>query len=103
MTRSIARASAVCLIVLGGVIQSATGPGPVPDHVEILAPEPAKTVAWYVAHMGGRSTKPDRVAYGGMQLIVHKENDELGSKIDHVAIGVADVDAKVKELTAAGA
>lgn len=104
MNGSIAKASAVWLGLLGGaVVQTAPAQGPAPDHVEILAAEPAKAVAWYAAHMGGVSTLPDRVAYGGMQLIIHKQNEELGSKIDHVAIGVADLDAKVKELTAAGA
>ena len=104
MNGSIARASAICVGLLAGAgVHEARAQGPVPDHVEILAAEPAKAVAWYAAHMGGVSTQADRVAYGGMQLIIHKENEELGSRVDHVAIGVADLDAKVRELTAAGA
>jgi lactoylglutathione lyase len=104
MNRSRAPLAAVWLSLCTGIFAlSANAQGPVPDHVEILAPDPAKAIAWYAAHMGAVSTLPDRVAYGGMQLIVHKQNDELGSKIDHLAIGVAKVDAKVKELTGAGA
>ena len=104
MNGSIAKVLAVWLCLPAGVfVQSAWAQGPVPDHVEILADDPPKALAWYAAHMGGVPTQPDRVAYGGLVIIVHKQNEELGSKIDHVAIGVADLAAKLKELTSAGA
>jgi catechol 2,3-dioxygenase-like lactoylglutathione lyase family enzyme len=76
------------------------------DHVHYGVPDPEKAVDWYLTKLGAkRGAAPDRVLFGRTIFAFAKADNPLpssGSVIDHVAFSVADVDAKMKELEAAG-
>jgi lactoylglutathione lyase len=77
------------------------------DHMHFNASDPPTAVAWYLAHLGAKpGAAPDRVVIGRTIFAFAKiENapPSDGSAIDHIGFSVADVDAKMKELQAAGA
>jgi catechol 2,3-dioxygenase-like lactoylglutathione lyase family enzyme len=77
------------------------------DHMHFNAPDPAAAVAWYAANLGAKlGAGPDRVVVGRTIFAFAKlENapPSAGGAIDHIGFSVADVDAKMKALQAAGA
>lgn len=78
------------------------------DHVHLAVPNQAKGVEWYQKAFGGdkMTEAPDRLMYGKTRLIFlqsDKAQPSAGSAIDHIGFSVADLDAKLKELEAAGA
>ncbi len=80
---------------------------PIVDHVHLNVPDQAAAVAWYQRHFGGQpmTEAPDRVMLGETRLIFLKKADgqpSSGSAIDHIGFSFADLDAKMKELEAAG-
>jgi lactoylglutathione lyase len=81
---------------------------PILDHIHLNVPDQAKGVDWYQKSFGGEpiSEAPDRLMFGETRLIFLK-NDKAqpsaGSALDHIGFSVADLDAKMKELEAAGA
>jgi catechol 2,3-dioxygenase-like lactoylglutathione lyase family enzyme len=81
---------------------------PVLDHIHLLVPDQAKGVDWYQKAFGGEkmTEAPDRLMMGQTRLIFlrnEKGQPSEGSAIDHIGFTALDVDAKVKELEAAGA
>jgi lactoylglutathione lyase len=100
---------AALAFVAGGVGATAQTPIlPVLDHIHLLVPDQAKGVEWYLKAFGGEkmSEAPDRIMYGETRLIFlrnEKGQPSEGSAIDHIGFSAFDVDAKVKELEAAGA
>jgi catechol 2,3-dioxygenase-like lactoylglutathione lyase family enzyme len=80
---------------------------PIVDHIHLNVPDQAKAVEWYQKNFGGTplTEAPDRVMFGDTRLIFLK-NDKgqpsSGSALDHIGFSFADLDAKVKELEAAG-
>jgi len=80
---------------------------PVLDHIHLNVPDQAKAVQWYQKNFGGQTMTeaPDRLMLGDTRLIFLK-NDKgqpsTGSAIDHIGFSFADLDAKMKELEAAG-
>ena len=79
------------------------------DHIHLNVPDPAVASAWYEKNMtGGRriTEAPDRIMYGSTRLMFLRSNAEAqpsaGTAIDHIGFSVADLDAKMKELEAAG-
>ncbi len=80
---------------------------PIVDHIHLNVPDQAKAVEWYQKNFGGTPTSeaPDRLMFGDTRLIFLK-NDKgqpsAGSALDHIGFSFADLDAKVKELEAAG-
>src|SRR5262249_48614223 len=80
---------------------------PLLDHIHLNVPDQAKGVEWYQKYFGGQPTTeaPDRLMLGETRLIFLK-NDKgqpsTGSALDHLRFSVADLDAKMKELEAAG-
>ena len=80
---------------------------PIVDHIHLNVPDQAAAVAWYQKNFGGQpmTEAPDRVMLGDTRLIFLK-NDHAqpssGSAIDHIGFSFADLDAKMKELEAAG-
>jgi lactoylglutathione lyase len=80
---------------------------PIVDHIHLNVPDQAKGVEWYQKFFGGQtlSEAPDRLMYGDTRLIFLK-NDKgqpsTGSALDHIGFSVSDLDAKMKELEAAG-
>src|SRR5262249_18413729 len=67
----------------------------------------AAGVAWYAKNFGGMpfDEAPDRLMFGSTRLIFLRganAKPSVGSSIDHIAFSFADVDAKMKQLEAAG-
>jgi catechol 2,3-dioxygenase-like lactoylglutathione lyase family enzyme len=82
---------------------------PILDHIHLNVPDQAQGVAWYQKNFGGQPTKeaPDRLMFGDTRLIFLKnektQQPSAGTAIDHLGFSVPDLDAKMKELEAAGA
>src|SRR5262249_8616263 len=80
---------------------------PIVDHIHLNVPDQAKGIEWD-QKMFGRQTlseAPDRLMYGDTRLIFLKNDNgqpSTGSALDHIGFSVADLDAKMKELEAAG-
>src|SRR6202161_1910880 len=77
------------------------------DHVHVNVPDPAAAANWYEKYFGGKriTEAPDRLMFGSTRFMFLKKADakpSAGSAIDHVGFSVTDVDAKFKELEAAG-
>jgi catechol 2,3-dioxygenase-like lactoylglutathione lyase family enzyme len=77
------------------------------DHIHLSAPDPAVMANWYEKYFGGKTTPegPGRLMFGSTRFIVSKKADakpSAGSAIDHLGFSVPDLDAKMKELQAAG-
>jgi catechol 2,3-dioxygenase-like lactoylglutathione lyase family enzyme len=86
-------------------------PGLMYDHVHMAAPDPEKAVAWYIKHMGGvpgeseihvrfGSRGPMPVEFPFQVQASPRPSD--GGGIDNVGFSVPDVEARVRELEAAG-
>ncbi len=80
---------------------------PILDHIHLNVPDQAAAVAWYQKNFGGQPTTeaPDRVMLGETRLIFLKNDHaqpSTGSALDHIGFSFADLDAKMKELEAAG-
>jgi len=77
------------------------------DHMHFNAPDPAAAATWYLTNFGAkRGSLTDRVLMGRTIFAFAKVDNapaSAGGAIDHIGISVADVDAKMKELQAAGA
>ena len=87
--------------------QTPAGPETLPyDHMHLAAPDQAQAVDWYMRHMGAvRGDLPDRVLFGKVLFVWFQRAgspSSEGSVIDHIGFSVADLDAKMKELQAAG-
>jgi catechol 2,3-dioxygenase-like lactoylglutathione lyase family enzyme len=80
---------------------------PILDHIHLNVPDQARAVEWYQKYFGGApmTEAPDRLMFGDTRLIFLK-NDKgqpsSGSALDHLGFSFADLDAKMKELEAAG-
>src|ERR1700730_10245053 len=77
------------------------------DHIHLGVPDQAKGAEWYHTHFGGELTPegPDRVMFGKMRLIFQKTPMPMpseGSVLDLIGFSVADLDATMKKLQAAG-
>lgn len=76
------------------------------DHLHFGVPDPPKAVEWYLTNMGAkRGDSPDRVVIGRTIFAFTKSETakpSTGSSVDHFGLSVADVDAKMKALEAAG-
>ena len=80
---------------------------PIVDHIHLLVPDQPKAVEWYQKNFGGApmTEAPDRLMFGETRLIFlknEKGQPSTGSAIDHIGFSFADLDAKMKELEAAG-
>jgi catechol 2,3-dioxygenase-like lactoylglutathione lyase family enzyme len=96
---------ALCLLAFSGSAGLHADTFPY-DHMHYGVPDPGKAVDWYLMQLGAkRGASPDRVLFGRTIFAFAKTENPLsstGSVIDHVAFSVADVDAKMKALEAAG-
>src|SRR5580704_3220287 len=77
------------------------------DHVHLAVPDQLAAVEWYRKNLGGQlsSEGKDRVTFGNTRFIFLKAGKALpsaGTAIDHIGVSFADLDAKMKELQAAG-
>jgi catechol 2,3-dioxygenase-like lactoylglutathione lyase family enzyme len=78
------------------------------DHIHLNVPDPAAGASWYEKNFGGRriAEAPNRLMFGSTRFMFLQKADaapSAGSAIDHVGFSVPDLDAKMKELEAAGA
>ena len=86
------------------------------DHMHLAAPDPQQAMNWYVKNLGGKPSddegnvvpmeKASRVVFDGITFIFQKSANvepSSGSVIDDIGFSFADVDAKGRELEAAGA
>jgi catechol 2,3-dioxygenase-like lactoylglutathione lyase family enzyme len=94
----------VLCAALGAGAQTPTLPY---DHIHLNVPDQAKAVEWYQKNFGGKPTAeaPERLMFGSTRLIFLKNANgqpSAGSSIDHIGFSFADLDAKMKELEAAG-
>jgi lactoylglutathione lyase len=76
------------------------------DHVHMGSPDPAKSVAWWLEHLGPvPGAAPDRVLFGPTIVAFASSPTALpsqGGVIDHIAISVPNVAAKASEIAGAG-
>lgn len=79
------------------------------DHVHLIASDTKAAAEWYAKHFDGKVTKAgqfDAVLIGGQLIKFKKGSGEVkgsvGSAADHIAISVADFQAKVTALREAG-
>ena len=77
------------------------------DHIHLNVPDPAAAANWYEKNFGGKriTEAPDRLMFGAVRFMFLRKADALpsaGSAVDHVGFSFADLDAKMKELEAAG-
>jgi len=91
-------------VVIGAGAQTPTLPY---DHIHLNVPDQAKAVEWYQKNFGGKPTTEaaERLMFGSTRLIFLKNANgqpSAGSSIDHIGFSFADLDAKMKELEAAG-
>jgi catechol 2,3-dioxygenase-like lactoylglutathione lyase family enzyme len=94
----------VLCAALGAGAQTPTLPY---DHIHLNVPDQATAVEWYQTNFGGKPTAEaaDRLMFGTTRLIFLKNANgqpSAGSSIDHIGFSFADLDAKMKELEAAG-
>jgi catechol 2,3-dioxygenase-like lactoylglutathione lyase family enzyme len=94
----------VCLATLGISGQTRTLPY---DHIHVNVPDPAAAANWYEKYFGGKriTEAPDRLMFGSTRFMFLRKADaqpSAGSAIDHVGFSVADLDATMKTLEAAG-
>jgi catechol 2,3-dioxygenase-like lactoylglutathione lyase family enzyme len=77
------------------------------DHVHLAVPDQLAAVEWYRKNLGGQLSAEgkDRVTFGKTRFIFLKAENPLpsaGTAIDHIGFSFADLDAKMKDLEAAG-
>jgi predicted enzyme related to lactoylglutathione lyase len=100
-------AVATCGFATVAVAQAAATKTMPYDHVHLNVPDPAVAAAWYEKNFGAtRNTEgPDRLMFGSTRLVFTRKADatpSAGTVIDHIGFSFADLDAKMKELEAAG-
>lgn len=106
MRRLLSSAACACL-ALGSFARMAGAQTFPYDHIHMNVPDTAAAANWYEKNFGGRriTEAPDRIMYGSTRLMFLKKTDpkpSTGSAIDNIGFSFADVDAKLKELEAAG-
>src|ERR1700674_4446443 len=77
------------------------------DHIHLGVPDQAKGAEWYHTHFGGELTPEgsDRVMFGKTRMIFQKTptpKRSEGSVLNLIGFSVADLDATMKTLQAAG-
>jgi len=106
------RSVTLALAVAAAAAVSAVAQAPVPtlpyDHIHLNVPDPAAAASWYEKNFGGRriTEAPDRLMFGSTRFMFLRNaaaKPSAGSAIDHVGFSVADLDATMKALEAAGA
>ena len=109
----------VLLVSLAGVSEAQTQPMSRFDHVSLVTGGDVPTaIQWYLTHIGGKAgSRPDHVWYGQTWILIILANTptfptppgmkatpkpSVGTALDHLAFSYPDIDAKVRELQAAG-
>lgn len=97
-------AASLSLSILAGPAAAQTWPY---DHIHLAVPDPTAAGNWYEKNFGAKRNPegPDRFMLGSARLVFLKKADakpSQGSSVDHIGFSVPDLDAKIKELQAAG-
>ena len=105
----------IATLLTAGIVHSQTSyEAPPFDSIHLNVPEISTARDWYLTNMGGNAGETaDRVAFGRwsgdhplpLQLIFEMSADAMpsaGTAIDSIGFSYADLDAKVRELAAAG-
>lgn len=95
------------MVISAGVGAGAQTPTLPYDHIHLNVPDAAAASTWYEKNFGGtRITEaPNRIMFGSTRLMFlpgKTAQPSAGSAIDHLGFSVADLDATMKELEAAG-
>lgn len=98
--------ASVGVLALAGSARAQTATFPY-DHIHLNVPNPADAANWYEKHFAGRriTEAPDRIMFGSTRLMFLRKADaqpSAGSALDHIGFSVADLDATMKTLEAAG-
>jgi len=76
------------------------------DRVQVMVPDVAQAVEWYVTRLGGvRGTLPDQVVFGKALIVFRARTSApggTGSSVDHIAISFADLSAAMKAFEGGG-
>lgn len=76
-------------------------------NVHIRVPEPPAAGEWYVKHLGATAGRAPQLVFFGKTLIEFVKDESakpsVGSVIDHIGLSYADLDAKMRDITASGA
>ena len=77
------------------------------DHIHLNVPDPAAAYEWYMKNIGGtvQDEAPNRIMYGSTRFMFLNSKDaqpSMGGAVDHIGFSFPDLDAKVKQLEAAG-
>lgn len=99
---------AMALSLVSASLLSAQSETMLYDHMHLAASDPQAAAQWYMDHIGGEEVdgRDERMLLGTTRFIWLRADDRRpsqGSVIDHVGFSVADLDAKLRELEAAGA
>ncbi len=99
----------LALLMIVGAASAGLAQATLPyDHIHLIEPAAEASVWWETHIPGGRRIQeaPNRIMYGSTRLMFlggQQRGGSQGSVIEHLGFAVADVDAKVRELTAAKA
>jgi len=106
--------AAIAFCLAGRLLAQTSYEAPPFDSIHLNVPEISSARDWYLKNMGGNAGETaDRVAFGRwsgdhplpLQIIFEMSSDtkpSAGTAIDSVGFSYADLDAKVRELQAAG-
>jgi len=105
--RKIAVLCAPCLLIAATVFAADPAtPNLAIDNVHIRVADPAQAREWYIKNLGATAGESATQVYFGKMLIAIVKTDKpqpsAGSAIDHIGLSFADLDAKMKDLQAAG-
>src|SRR5262249_55053206 len=97
----------VCLLMLAGTgwIGHAADNAPIYDNVHIKVTDPAQAADFYMKYLGARPLAAGRVLFSDVKVVFVKSESKApsaGSVVDHIGLSFPSVDAKLKELDAAG-
>ena len=80
------------------------------DHVHMSVPDPGAAAQWYHDHIGGEwvDGRTDRLLFGRTRIMFLRDREGTrrpseGGVIDHLGFSYPDLDAKLREVEAAGA
>jgi catechol 2,3-dioxygenase-like lactoylglutathione lyase family enzyme len=105
--KDVAIMCASCLLAATSVVAAGpAAPNLAIDNVHIRVSDPIQARDWYVKHLGATAGEaPNQLFFGKMLIAIVKTDNpqpSAGSAIDHIGLSFSDLEAKMKELQAAG-
>ena len=106
MRRILMLGASFVLVAGSAIAADPAAPNLAIDNIHIRVADPAQARDWYIKHLGATAGESGTQVFFGKMLIAIVKTDapqpSAGSAIDHVGLSFADLDAKMKELQAAG-